>query len=140
MSYASLTGPLLAQVGLTLIVLLWLYAKRLPGMSKHKVHPEATKKANWADAMPREIQYPAENYMNLFELPVAFFALALTTQAAGLVDDMTVTIAWTFVGLRALHSIIQCTYNKVMHRFLVFFAGSIVLIVMFVRIMMAYLA
>jgi len=140
MTYAMLTGPLLAQIGLTLVVLLWLYAKRIPAMSKHKVDPEATKKSDWADAMPREVQFPADNYNNLFELPVAFFALALTAQAAGLVDEMTVTLAWGFVGLRALHSIIQCTYNKVMHRFSVFMASSIVLIVMFVRIMMAYAA
>jgi len=140
MTNAMLTGPLLAQVGLTLVVLLWLYAKRIPGMRKYKVHPEATKKADWADAMPREIQFPADNFKNLFELPVAFFALALTAQAAGLVDDMTVMLAWGFVGLRAIHSIIQCTYNRVMHRFLVFFTGSIVLMVMFVRVMLAYAA
>src|SRR3546814_3360104 len=67
------------------------------------------------------------SFRNLFELPVLFY-LALTVAAvSGLVTTTTLVLAWLFVLLRVAHSAIQCSYNKVMHRFQVYFAGGVVL-------------
>src|SRR3546814_20134259 len=68
----------------------------------------------------------ADNFRNRFELPVLFY-LALTVAAvSGLVTTTTLVLAWLFVLLRVAHSAIQCSYNKVMHRFQAYFAGGVV--------------
>ena len=67
----------------------------------------------------------SDNFRNPFELPVVLSAVVVvqTTQ----VTVLTLALAWTFVALRMAHSSIQCTYNKVIHRFYVYFSGGVVL-------------
>jgi hypothetical protein len=71
--------------------------------------------------------------MNLFELPVLFYALCLALYVTEQVDGVYLGLAWAFVVLRALHSAIQLFYNRVMHRFLAYFAGGLVLLVAILR-------
>lgn len=72
----------------------------------------------------------SDNYNHLFELPVLFYALAGLAVATGHVPRWLAWAAWLFVLLRVVHSLIQCTYNRVMHRFAVFVAGYVLLLVM----------
>jgi hypothetical protein len=74
------------------------------------------------------------NVANLFELPVIFYALCLTGFAADASDQTTVALAWVFTGTRLVHSAIHITYNNVLHRFLVFAAGLVIVALMLVRI------
>jgi hypothetical protein len=69
----------------------------------------------------------ADNFRNLFELPVLFYLAIVVAAQTGLVTIPVVVLAWLFVVLRVAHSWIQCTYNKVMHRFYVYCAGGTVL-------------
>ena len=68
---------------------------------------------------------PADNFRNLFEVPVLFFAVCLTLLSLDRVIPAQLALAWTFVGLRCLHSFIQLTSNHVMHRFRVYVLGTI---------------
>ena len=43
------------------------------------------------------------------------------------VSTVTLTLAWVFVALRIVHSVIHCSYNKVMHRFYAYVSSSLVL-------------
>ena len=70
----------------------------------------------------------SDNYKNLFEMPVLFYALCAVLLASGLVTPDWVWAAWAYVGLRVLHSLIQCSYNQVLHRFIVFFVSSVLLL------------
>jgi hypothetical protein len=72
----------------------------------------------------------SDNFNHLFEVPVLFYALCATAIAAQHIPDWLPPAAWLFVALRVLHSAIQCTYNKVMHRFPVFLAGFILVTAM----------
>jgi len=74
------------------------------------------------------------NVANLFELPVIFYALCLTVFVAGIADQTVVVLAWAFTGSRLVHSAIHITYNNVLHRFLVFAAGLVIVTLMLVRI------
>ena len=56
-----------------------------------------------------------------------FYALCLTLYATHLGGPFLLGGCWLFVALRAVHSAIQCTYNKVMHRFSVYFASTVLL-------------
>ena len=41
-------------------------------------------------------------------------------------------LAWVYVGLRVLHSIVHLTYNNVMHRLTIFAASNAVLAVLWI--------
>lgn len=107
--------PLLAMVALTLMVWVRLYAVRIPEMKRNRIDPQRL--AGSADKGLLKDTRASDNFINLFEVPVLFYVLVLATLAAGVNDGVLLALAWAFVGLRALHSAIQCTYNRVMHRF-----------------------
>ena len=75
---------------------------------------------------------PADNFRNLFEVPVLFFAVCLTLLSLDRVIPAQLALAWTFVGLRCLHSFIQLTSNHVMHRFRVYVLGTLCVFAMWV--------
>ena len=118
----------------TFAVWIALYARRIHYFKSHRVHPQKVDTPQKVEAaIPDEIQYPAHNFKNLFELPVLFYFLCLYLFASGNVHAWYVYGAWTFVGLRAIHSLVQCTTNIVMRRFVVYMAGAIVLWLMVLR-------
>ncbi len=107
--------PLLAMVALTLMVWVRLYAVRIPEMKRNRIDPQRL--AGSADKGLLKDTRASDNFINLFEVPVLFYVLVLATLATGVNDGVLLALAWAFVGLRAVHSAIQCTYNRVMHRF-----------------------
>ena len=117
--------PLLAMVGLTLLVWLRLYQLRLGEMKRSRIHPQQL--AGSAQKGLLKDTRASDNFMNLFEVPVLFYALVLATMASGIVDPALCVLAWSFVALRALHSAIQCTYNRVMHRFSAYALATVAL-------------
>jgi hypothetical protein len=120
-----LLPPLLAMVGLTLLVWLRLYAVRLPEMRRSKIDPQRL--AGSADKHLLKDTRASDNFINLFEVPVLFYALVLATVSAGVHDAVLVGLAWAFVGLRGLHSLIQCSYNRVVHRFVAYALATLAL-------------
>ena len=66
--------------------------------------------------------------MNLTELPVLFYVVCLMFYVTQRTDENVLWVAWIYVGLRALHSLIHLTYNDVIHRLSVFAIGNFFLI------------
>ena len=62
------------------------------------------------------------NFDNLFEVPVLFYAAGVSALALNLSGEMLVVLAWTFVVLRLVHTVIHLTYNHPLHRFVPFFS------------------
>ena len=81
----------------------------------------------------------SDNYNHLFELPVLFYALCALAVASGHIPGWLPAAAWLFVATRVVHSLIQCSYNRVMHRFAVFLAGYGLLLVMWLAFGGSYL-
>ncbi len=73
--------------------------------------------------VPSRVSLPNRNYMNLLELPVLFYAVCLALYVTGTVAAVPLVLAWTYVGLRAAHSLVHLTTNTVLVR-LTFFALS----------------
>jgi hypothetical protein len=137
MGYALL-GPVLALVGWTFVMWIWLYAKRLPAMAEAKPTDEQLQdKANLAK-LPDGARFAGENYNHLFEMPVLFYVLCIVATLMTRGDDITVALAWVYVALRVIHSLIHVTYNKVKHRFAVFSLSGIVLAILFIRLAIDY--
>ena len=121
--------PCAAMVGLTALVWLKLYADRLGEMRARDIDPQQL--ATVRDAAGKlERTGAADNFRNLFEVPVLFYLLCVALALTGGSTPGFVAAAWAYVGLRVLHSLIHVTYNRVVHRFLVYVASTLLLFVM----------
>ena len=123
--------PCAALVGLTALIWVKLYADRLGEMRLRGIDPQALARAR--DAAGRlEKSAAADNFRNLFEVPVLFYVLCIAIAANGGSSPGFVSAAWAYVGLRALHSLIHVTYNRVVHRFLVYVASPLLVFGMWI--------
>ena len=129
----SMLTPVLALAVWTFVIFVWMYATRIPAMNKAGIVAGRIKRKSDLDALPVSATQVADNYNHLHEQPTVFYALAIYSHLTGVADPLNVGMAWGYVALRVGHSLIQCTYNFVPHRFLVFVASSIVLAVIAVR-------
>ena len=132
--YQFLT-PVLALIIWTLIIWCVMYARRIPAMSKARIAPDsaANPDGDWKDKLPGSVQYAAHNYNHLMEQPTIFYALMFYLQLSGMNDGLFAHLAWVYVILRVLHSLVQISINKVMIRFGLFTLSTLVLIVMALR-------
>ena len=129
--------PVIALISWTLIVWIWMYALRIPAMNAAQIDPDDAKHPGSLSVLPSNVRAVADNYNHLHEQPRIFYALAFYTQLAGAADVLNVQLAWGYVGLRVVHSLVQNTANKVMIRFTVFSLSSLVLIAMTIRNLIA---
>lgn len=134
MFYQPIILPLLAQVALTLLVWVYMYITRVAEMNRKRIDPQRLKSRTGLQGLLTESAGPADNFKNLFEMPVLFYLAILLSLILLIQDELLVKMAWGFVILRVLHSVIHCSYNRVMHRFLVYVASSLLLILMWIRV------
>ena len=125
--------PGVALVALTFVVTAVMYRRRIGEMMRERIHPQSVALSVQV-AQRLTDSRASDNYRNLLELPVLFYFGVAVALAAGVRDPWVVGLAWGFVALRIAHSAIQCSYNKVMHRFRVFLLGSAVLLVFWARL------
>ena len=123
--------PAFALALLTFSVMIRMLLSRIAQMKALKVHPQAT-----ATSVQMAAKLPdsraSDNFRNLFETPVLFYAALLFAHVSQQTSQILIVLAWGYVSLRVVHSIIQCSYNKVMHRFYVFFASVWVLLAIWI--------
>lgn len=120
--------PMLGMMVLTAVVWFVLYARRIPAMRRAgkptQAYTTPDKGAAW---LPEEVSYPANNFKNLFELPVLFYALCLYLYVTATVGVADVVAAWLFLVFRIVHSAIHCTVNIVILRFAAYSAAALAL-------------
>ena len=121
--------PCAAMVFVTLAVWLKLYADRLAEMRELGIDPQSVRNSAVNPGVLKRVE-SSDNFKNLFEIPVLFYALVACLAAADMVTPFFVVGAWAFVALRALHSFIHCTYNRVIHRFYAYAAGAVLVFAM----------
>jgi hypothetical protein len=118
----------------TLAMCVWLYATRIPALKKYHIVYDPTRPSEEFHAqLPAAVRWKADNYNNLLEQPTIFYAVALTLALVGAGSGLNAALAWAYVALRIAHSLIQALINKVMIRFAVFAAASLVLLVLTLR-------
>jgi hypothetical protein len=128
----GLIAPVLTLVLWTLVMLVWLYAVRIPAMQKAKIEPQEAAMKRTLD-LPPQAMWPADNYNHLLEQPTVFYAACFAAQFSGADDAINIGLGWTYVSLRVVHSLIQATVNIIILRFLIFALSSIALAVLAVR-------
>jgi hypothetical protein len=117
-------APVVALVIWSLIMLIWLYATRIPAMSKAKLKPGQASKAEMEQLPSANV---ANNYNHLMEQPTLFYAICFALQFMDQANDINIGLAWLYVVIRVVHSLVQATVNIIIVRFLIFIVGSLVL-------------
>ncbi len=129
--------PVLALASWTLIIWIWMYLLRIPAMQAAGLDPDEARHPGSLNVLPSSARQVADNYNHLHEQPTVFYALAFYAQLASAGDSININLAWTYVGLRVAHSLVQNTINRVMIRFSVFALSSLVLMAIAVRCVLA---
>ncbi len=127
----DILGPVAALALWSMVMWLWMYLTRIPAIQRAKIDT-----ANWVGgtgkdldaALPAEVQWKAHNYNHLMEQPTVFYAVALALAIGGQGDGLNAQIAWAYVALRIIHSLVQATINRIMLRFAIFALASVALI------------
>jgi len=125
----SILLPPTALVLLTGFVWLRLGSDRLGEMRSRRIHPQQVATSKQMHETMQNVQ-SADHFRNLFEVPVLFYALCAFLAVTGLTTPLLLACAWGYVVLRAAHTYVHLTSNKVVRRFQVFVASTIVLYVM----------
>ena len=91
-------------------------------------HPQtAAHTKNLKGLLPPWTERVADNYNHLFEQPVVFYVIALSIVVINNIEPFMIQLAWTYVALRVLHSIVQITFNFVPLRFTLFVTSWLIL-------------
>ena len=120
--------PMGALALLTFLVLTLIPIRRFRAGFAGRIVPDDFKFGE-SKNVPSDVSIPNRAYMNLLELPMLFYVLCLMLFISGRVDTMFLNLVWSYVALRAIHSLIHVTYNNVYHRLIIFSLSNVVLIV-----------
>jgi hypothetical protein len=129
----SLLTPILALVVWSLMMTVWMYATRIPAIQRAGIDPGGTREPTALDALPLEVRQVGYNLNNLMEQPTVFYALVAYTYLAGQQNAVNLILAWAYVAIRVVHSLVQATVNIVLVRFSLFALGTLVLAVLAAR-------
>jgi hypothetical protein len=139
--HRPLLTPVVALVAWTFVMWLWMYATRLPALRrmKLKLDPTAPRGEQMAQ-LPPEVRWKADNYNHLMEMPTIFYPIAIVLALVSTGPGVDAALAWTYVGLRVVHSVFQATVNRIEIRFVFFALSSLVLMALTVRAALALFA
>jgi hypothetical protein len=131
---SPLLAPIIALALWSFVMCAWLYAARIPAIRRIGIVYDPQRPAEEFHAqLPAAARWKADNYNNLMEQPTLFYAVALTLALLGADAGLNLGLAWLYVALRVVHSLIQAMVNIVMFRFAIFMAATLVLLAMSIR-------
>ena len=123
---APILFPCVAMVTLTAVVWVRLYVERIGEMRERRISAQSLSTSAAARDKLQRTQ-AADNFRNLFEMPVLFYVLCICLAMTGMAGPVFLAGAWAYVALRVMHSFIHTGYNRVMHRFAVYAISSVLL-------------
>lgn len=133
MNPQAILPPLFALAAWTGCILLLVAFRRIRAGVQGRIGFGAFRFGEASD-VPADVVLPNRNYMNLLELPVLFYVVCLVAFVTASVSSAIVAVAWAYVALRVVHSLVHVTYNKIMHRFYAFASSNAALVVLWVLV------
>ncbi len=140
--HSPILAPVVALVAWSLIMMAWMYAVRFPAMARKGISLKGrvgSKTGSLDGVVEDHVNWKAHNYNHLMEQPTLFYAVALTLALIGQEGGLNAGLAWAYVALRVVHSLIQATVNAVAARFAVFVISSLALLALTLRAALALL-
>lgn len=128
----TLLYPVFVQVLLTFLLQGWMGYERFKAVRMRTVRAgaHAGEKPVW----PERAGVISNAFHNQLEMPVLFYVAVAFALIAGATDGVMLALAWAFVASRLIHAAIHTTYNTVTHRFIVYAAGTAILLAMWGRL------
>ena len=126
--HSPILAPVVALVAWSLVMQAWLYATRIPAMraARTPLDPNLPP-GELTGKLPPRVRWKADNYNHLMEQPTIFYAVALSLALMDFGGGLNLLLAWAYVVLRIVHSLVQATVNRIMVRFSVFMLASLCL-------------
>ena len=131
MTHNPLLGPVVTLVAWSILMLFWMVLTRLPAMKKAGIDLSTrvgSKPGALDGVVEDKAQWKAHNYIHLMEQPTLFYAIVFALILMGQDFPFNTALAWGYVGLRILHSIVQATWNRIAARFALFALSSLCLV------------
>ena len=136
-----MNNPVVLHLGMDLfypvLTLAWWTVLMYALVAYRRLHPKLNKGVDLSEytvgepaALPPYVSQANRNIVNLFEMPILFYLVCILLHLVGGVYSLTIGLAWAYVALRIVHSLIHVTYNKVWHRLGVFGLGTVVLLML----------
>ncbi|WP_028114900.1 MAPEG family protein [Ferrimonas kyonanensis] len=130
-THSPLLLPAAVLVAWTLVMWLWMYATRIPAIQRAKMRldPDAPRGQQMAE-LPAPVRWKADNYNHLLEQPLLFYVLLWVLERVGADGPLVLVMAWSYVALRVIHSLVQALGNRIEVRFAVFVLSNLPLLVL----------
>jgi hypothetical protein len=132
--------PVAALVAWSLVMMAWMVAARLPAMRAKGIDLRTAvggRPGVLDGVIDDKAQWKAHNYLHLMEQPTLFYAITLVLAMIGEGDGLNAHLAWVYVALRFVHSLVQATVNIIRYRFVLFALSSLVLVALTVHALIA---
>ena len=123
--------PVFALAAWTFLVLLLIPFVRVRSVRRREIGPNDFKYGE-SSAVPPNVSIPNRNYMNLLEMPMLFYVICVVLYVTGGASHLAVLVAWAYVALRVVHSLIHLSYNHVLHRLAAFTLSNTALVSLWV--------
>ena len=130
----TILQPVVTLVAWSMLMWLWMYATRIPAIQKARMRLDPNEvNGVQMSSLPANVRWKADNYNHLMEQPTIFYAIVISLAILGEGSDINLMLAWAYVGLRVIHSLVQALVNKILVRFGIFSLSSLVLIALVVN-------
>lgn len=126
----ALLGPVVALVAWSILILIVLGFIRFSAIKRAGIKVDPSRGGRGQDlegVLDPKANWPAHNYAHLMEQPTLFYAIVLTLAIMGFDHHFNVALAWAYVAIRIVHSIVQLTVNDLRIRFPLFVLSTLCL-------------
>lgn len=122
----EIIAPVIVLVAWSMVMWVWLYATRIPAIRRAKmVLDPSAPRGEQMSQLPAAVRWKSDNYTHLMEQPTIFYALAISLALLGEGSGANLYLAWAYVVLRIVHSLVQALVNKILLLFAVFALSNI---------------
>ncbi len=122
----DMLGPMVALVAWSLLMWTWMYATRIPAIRAARMRLDRlAPRGEQMATLPAPVRWKADNYNHLMEQPTLFYPLAISLAVLGEGGGATLALAWAYVALRVVHSLVQATVNVILLRFALFVLSTL---------------
>lgn len=127
-------GPVVALVLWSAVIWAWMYATRIPAIVSMRMVLDGNRpRGEQMNELPARVRWKADNYNHLMEQPTLFYAVALALAVLGDASSASLALAWGYVAMRVVHSLVQTLVNHIPTRFALFFVSSLLLFALAIR-------
>ncbi len=121
-------APVIALAIWSAIIWFWMYATRIPAILRVRMALDSDMpRGEQMAQLPAKVRWKADNFNHLMEHPTVFYAVAISLAVLGDATTISLALAWGYVGVRVVHSLVQVLINHIPTRFALFVVSSLVL-------------